>query len=164
MKNKDLGFTLVELIIVIAIIAILAGAIFVAIDPARRLHETRNARRSSDVATVLDALKKYQADNSGAHYYELDDMTNGVYYGIGTDADLCSGCSVVGGITECIDLEDMGNNYLAVVPADPLDGDENNTQYYIMKDSEGAITIGACGAEGEGPGGTGDAPEINITR
>ena len=46
------GFTLVELIIVIAIIAILAAAIFVAIDPARRLNEARNARRSSDITNV----------------------------------------------------------------------------------------------------------------
>ncbi len=27
------------------------------IDPARRLHETRNARRHSDVATILDAVR-----------------------------------------------------------------------------------------------------------
>ena len=37
------GFTMVELIIVIAIIAILAAGIFVAIDPAKRLHEARNS-------------------------------------------------------------------------------------------------------------------------
>jgi len=163
MKKRE-AFTLVELIIVIAIIAILAGAIFVAIDPARRLHETRNARRSSDIATVLDAVKKYQADNEGAHFDEIASMTNAVYYGIGTDAELCSGCSVVSGITECVDLSDMGNNYLAVIPTDPLDGTEENTQYYIVKDAEGTITVGSCSAEGEGPGGAGDAAEMYITR
>lgn len=158
------GFTLVELIIVIAIIAILAGAIFVAIDPARRLHEARNARRSSDIATIVDAVKKYQADNSGTHYSELADADEDVYYAIGTNGDLCSGCAAVGGITECIDLEDMGTNYLAVVPFDPLDGNEDNTQYYILKDESGAIMVGSCSAEGEGPGGTGTPPEIRVTR
>lgn len=153
-----------ELIIVIAIIAILAGAIFVAIDPARRLNEARNARRFSDIATILDAVKKYQADNEGVHYDEVGDMTEAIYYAIGTDGTSCSGCSIVGGITECVDIEDMGNNYLAVVPFDPLDGNENNTQYYMLKDVDGSITVGSCLAEGEGSGGAGAAPEIKITR
>jgi len=162
--NIRRGFTLVELIIVIAIVAILAGAIFVAIDPARRLHEARNARRKSDVNTILDAVKKYQVDNQGTHYAEVVAMTNDVYYGIGTDGNLCTGCAVVGGITECTDLEDMGANYLAVVPYDPKDGNDNNTQYYLLKASDGSITVGACGAEGEGSGGAGTPPTISVTR
>jgi len=164
MKRIKAGFTLVELIIVIAIITILAGAIFVAIDPARRLHETRNARRASDIATILDAVKKYQADNEGIHYDEVDDMTEGVYYAIGTDGKSCTGCSLIGSITECVDLEGMGNSYMAVVPEDPLEGSDGNTHYYILKDTDGSITVGACEAEGEGSGGTGTPPEIKLTR
>lgn len=163
-NSKNAGFTLVELIIVIAIIAILAGAIFVAIDPARRLNETRNARRASDIATILDAVKKYQADNQGIHYDEIDDLDEDDYYAIGTDGQSCDGCSIVGGITECVDLEDMGENYLAILPHDPLEGNENNTQYYLLKGSNGAITIGSCAAEGEGPGGSGTPPVIEVTR
>ncbi len=163
--NRQAGFTLVELIIVIAIIAILAGAIFVAIDPARRLNETRNARRNSDVATILDAIKKYQGDNAGVHYATVVSMAADTYYQLGTAS---SGCGVTCGLnttqTGCVDLSNIGTNYLAVVPLDPNGGTSAKTAYAIERDSNGAITIQACNAEGEGPGGAGSAPTISITR
>ena len=164
LKFKKKGFTLVELIIVIAVVAVLAGAIFVAIDPARRLHEARNARRSSDVNTILDAIKKYQADNNGDHFYEIAALTEDDTYGIGTEADACSTCTAGGGVTECVDLADMGNNYLATIPFDPKTGNEGETGYYLILGTEGTITIGSCEPEGEGAGGSGTAPTIEIVR
>ena len=159
------AFTLVELIIVIAIIAILAGAIFVAIDPARRLNETRNARRHSDVATILDAVRKYQVDNDGVYYDEIANASEDTYYIIGTDGTGCAGsCGMVTVDDECIDLEDIGPNYLAILPQDPKDGTDGNTGYYFFRSSEGYFEVGACHPEGEGPGGSGTPPEIRIVR
>ena len=164
MKNQK-GFTLVELIIVIAIIAILAGAIFVAIDPARRLHEARNARRSGDIATFLDAVKKYQADNEGSHYSTIDSLTLDLYYQIGTAGSNCGiTCGANNTQGSCVDLSSMGSNYLATVPIDPKEGTTAQSGYAIQKDSNGAITIESCHAEGEGPGGAGTPPWIKITR
>ena len=161
MKKRS-AFTLIELIIVIAIIAILAGAIFVAVDPARRLNEARNARRASDVATILDAVRKYQADNEGVHYDEVADMSAGAPYGIGTGP--CLTCPAVGGVSSCVDIEDMGSNYLSTVPFDPKGGNEDQTLYYMIKEDTGAIIVGACSPEGEGPGGGGTPPIIRVTR
>jgi prepilin-type N-terminal cleavage/methylation domain-containing protein len=145
MKNRK-AFTLVELIIVIAIIAILAAAIFVAIDPARRLHEARNARRSSDVATILDAVKMYQLDNEGEHYVKIENAQEDHYYIIGQEALMCdSSCTAIGDAAiACIDIRDMGANYLDTVPMDPKIGTPERTWYYLMKGSNGAITTGAC--------------------
>ena len=39
------GFTLIELIIVVAIIALLAAATFVAVNPAKRIGEANDAQR-----------------------------------------------------------------------------------------------------------------------
>ena len=164
MRNVS-GFTLIELIIVIAIIAILAAAIFVAIDPARRLHESRNATRSNDVATILEAIKTYQADHEGTHYSTVAATATGLYYQIGTAV---SGCGRVCGSVytegECVNLTSIGDNYLAVIPKDQNDGTAEETGYALKKGVSGSITVIACDPEGEGAGGAGVPPTIQAVR
>lgn len=164
-KLNKKGFTLIELIIVIAIIAILAAAIFVAIDPARRLNESRNSRRWSDITTVLDSVIKYQADNDGTHYSTIASMTATAYYVIGTDGSGCNTtCTAQTTQAACVNLAAIGSNYLATVPYDPKTGSAANSDYYMMKDANGAITVGACDPEGEGAGGSGTAPTVELVR
>ena len=164
-KIYQKGFTLVELIIVIAIIAILASAIFVAIDPARRLHEARNARRSSDIAEILDGVKKYQADNAGTHYIAIANLVSGAYYQIGNSVGSCEiSCASTTTQPSCVDLTGMGTNYLATIPVDPKDGTQADTKYALKKDLNGAITVASCEPEGGGPGGADVAPVISVTR
>ena len=164
-KKRIAGFTMVELIIVIAIIAILAGIIFVAIDPARRLHEARNARRRSDVNTVLDALIKYQADNQGAHYSTVAAATAGSYYAVGTNAAGCNTtCTAQTTQAACVDLSAIPAGYLAIIPQDPSSGSTGNTDYYVMRSAAGSLTVGSCDSEGEGAGGAGTPPAISVSR
>lgn len=159
------GFTMVELIIVIAIIAVLAAGIFVAIDPARRLHEARNSRRQTDVASMLDALIKIQADNRGTHYTTVAAATAGNFYVIGTSAAGCNTtCTAKTTQAACLDLSAVPTNYLASIPVDPSTGTAANTDYYISKSATGTLTVGACDAEGEGAGGGGAAPAIEVSR
>ena len=66
MKEKNLlktssGFTLIELLVVIAIISVLASAIIVAITPAERIREARDAKRKSDTGQIVNALQAYYA-------------------------------------------------------------------------------------------------------
>ncbi len=50
------GFTLIELLIGIAIIAILIAVVLIALDPVRRIHQSRNARRGQDVRAIAEAI------------------------------------------------------------------------------------------------------------
>jgi len=57
MKNTfSKGFTLVELLIVITILAALAAAVVVVLNPAELLAQGRDAQRMSDLSTVQNAL------------------------------------------------------------------------------------------------------------
>src|SRR3989339_308502 len=80
MKNK-LGFTLIELIIVIAVIALLAATTFVAVDPAKRIGMARDAQRWQDVTAIADAIQQYIADNNGTFPSSTDSLiTAGNYF------------------------------------------------------------------------------------
>lgn len=53
------GFTLIELLIVIAILGILAAAVLVAINPARRTQQARDAQRKNDIGGLATETQAY---------------------------------------------------------------------------------------------------------
>jgi prepilin-type N-terminal cleavage/methylation domain-containing protein len=53
------GFTLIELLIVIAILGILAAAVLVAINPAKRTNQARDAGRKNDIGSLATELQAY---------------------------------------------------------------------------------------------------------
>ena len=65
------GFTLIELVVVIAIIAILAGALLLIINPSKLLAKARYARRMTEMETLRSALARYYLGHV-AYPYTLD--------------------------------------------------------------------------------------------
>lgn len=147
------GFTLIELLVVITIITALGVAVFVALDPAKRLAEARNARRTTDVDSVLTAIHQAIVDSKGSIPSNLVAGTQQ----LGSDATGCAlggsgACSVTA--TACSNLM-LGtinvSKYLKSMPTDPLNGTAGKTNYAAdYNASSGIVTIKACGAEGSG--------------
>ncbi|MBF8280260.1 MAG: Uncharacterized protein HW383_33 [Candidatus Magasanikbacteria bacterium] len=139
------GFTLIELIIVMAIIAILALIIFVAVDPSRRIHAANNANRASNVNAILNAYLNYVADNKGTH---VTSTTSNVAYMIGQGST--GGTCAATATTLKIDLRSLVDNYISSIPYDPVTGMSTETRYYYIKSTNTRVTIGACDPEAEG--------------
>lgn len=62
-QNSKNGFTLIELVVVIAIIAILAGITVAVINPAEYIKQARDSKRVSDIMNVQTALIAALANN-----------------------------------------------------------------------------------------------------
>jgi len=143
--NKNKGFTLVELLVVIGIISALTAVVFVALDPAKRFKDARNARRTTDADTILAAVHQYIVDTGGS----LPAGVGATASQIGTcgsgGATLCAGANAA-----CVDLGSTlsSNKYLKSNPIDPGTGTAATTGYSIAKDTNNLFTITACSAEG----------------
>ena len=64
--SQQRGFTLLEILLVVAAIAMYAGIVILALNPNKQLADTRNAQRRADVNTILSAVYQYAIDNDGS--------------------------------------------------------------------------------------------------
>ncbi len=62
-KNKKSGFTLIELMVVVAIVSLLSALVVTALNSARA--KGRDAQRVSSIKQVQNALELYYSDNKG---------------------------------------------------------------------------------------------------
>ncbi len=144
------GFTLIELIIVIAVIALLSVAILVVVDPARRIGETRNAVRASDAKNIKKALEYYLGEYQTLPP-ALAGLTNGTNYmiaAVGDTSGASVSCSAVGSITK-VDITNGTSNLFTYLPTIPIDPEQsapytNGSGYYFQKQGNKILDIKAC--------------------
>lgn len=139
------GFTLIEILVVIGLIAILATIVLIAINPSRQFSQANNSQRNSNVNAILNAVGQYMADNKGA---------------------LPAGIS--GNVTEVGEAlcNSIVPTYLPALPADPLnavgsytncaDVDDGDIDYTIVQ-TNSRITVTATETELV-------TPDISVTR
>lgn len=139
------GFTFIELLLSVSIIFVLAIVVFVALDPMDRLQTTRDARRWTDVNSLLTGIHEYIVDHDG----EIPPQITATEQQIGTcisgGNDPCLGAA-----TGCLDLSATLSAYFFQIPADPSSPDEK-TYYAVSRDQNNIVTVRACNAEGPNP-------------
>jgi len=157
-KDSSKGFTLIELLVALTILVILAVSVYVALNPAQRLKDAKDARRSSDVDSILTAIHQYIVDNKGSMPPNMPTVLQGEQQ-IGsspTNATVCPavvGTSCTGMATGCANLGADLPKYLASMPIDPAAGsiDLTNTGYSVKRDANGIVTVKACHTDGTTP-------------
>jgi prepilin-type N-terminal cleavage/methylation domain-containing protein len=70
-KFKEKGFTLVELLIVIALIAILSVAVLATINPIEQSNKAKDSTMQNDAAEVMNAYERYYAGHSSYPWAEV---------------------------------------------------------------------------------------------
>ena len=157
MSKFKKGFTLLEVLLVVAIIAILAGIVILALNPGKQLGDARDAQRSADVNTILNSIYQYAIDNNGNLPAGIDAVggSSQVFGTAATGADTT--CTATTTVAAAVDLSaTLIPTYIVAVPADPTTGTAANTDYYINRDANGRLTVGACDPE--------QASAISVTR
>ncbi len=140
--KRGQGFTLLEVLLVIAIIVILVTIVIIAISPGKQLAESRNAQRQTDINTISNIVYQYTIENNG----EVPKTITSI------DTEICS---TTGNIA-CAGLVDLGEvlvnkKYATEFPLDPdvAARASNGTGYTISINSTNGnkITVSAPVAE-----------------
>lgn len=144
-KHMQKGFTLLEVLLVVAAISILASIVIIAINPSKQLGDTRNAQRKADINTILNAVYQYSLDNNGTLPAGL---AGGGCLSSMTSAEVCkTGAALCTGITD-LSVLTTSEKYIVSAPLDPSGGyNANGTGYFVIKDANNRITVCAPKAE-----------------
>lgn len=137
------GFTLIELIITITIVAATTVAFLVYLNPTGQLAQSRNSQRSLHLNAIINAVRQNVADNRGTFSCAVGDLpstsTKKMANGVGNYD-----------IANC-----LSPTYLYGLPFDPAtstahytSNSDYDTGYTILKNaSSGLITVVAPAAE-----------------
>lgn len=133
-NNTKLAFTLLELILAIAIIGILLGGLIVVINGTNRLQKQRNNQRKLDSQEIISVVLKYRSLEGS---YPVG-ITN-VYQEICDDeATVCTGY---------LNLSSLKPDYFESIPEDPLDEDAIDGSGYRLRIEDDKIWVDVVNPE-----------------
>ena len=157
------GFTLIELVIVIGVLAILATVVVLVLNPAQLLAQARDSQRMSDLSSVKSAIALYltTATSPAVGAASKGTVSTACWFG-DTCATACSGVSTSTAVdgTGWINVDltgTTGGSPLSALPLDPLQtvtyqyayiGDATNLTFELNAHLESTKYSGLEGTDG----------------
>lgn len=129
------GLTLIDVLLSVVAIAILISIVVIYVNPSNQESEINNAKRSSDIGIILNAVTEYQLD-TGSLPSSITGMPTEI-------------CVTHGSCEGLIDLSVLTDSevYLTSIPEEPLKINVNGAGYMISKTEDNQVTIEAQFAE-----------------
>lgn len=141
MTTRNTGFTLLEILLVVAAIGILASIVIVAINPTRQIQQFQNAQRSSHVNSLSSAIVQYIIDGNILPTLAADGTT---VLDADTDYEICFASATGAGEIKVTDFDPkLVSLYIGGIPSDPTASTATCTGYTYAFGSGNRITIKA---------------------
>ncbi|MDO8575311.1 MAG: type II secretion system protein [bacterium] len=148
-KNEKKGFTLLEVVMVIGIIAVLSSVSLAAINPNRQFKLARDSQRTSNIQSIANAIGQNMSEHGGilacasGTAPTISTTTKVIKYKINDETFNDGGIDLY----RCIVPD-----YLANLPLDPskseaylISVEDYNSMYSLNLDSNGRIVVSATG-------------------
>lgn len=135
------------------LVIIVTSAVIVAMQPEKQFAVSQDAVRQTQVSTIIAAIKQDQIDNGGSYLEAIALLPSDTPTMIGDpNADCSMTCNTVQTVGTCVDISPLLNEgYLEAVPVDPHFKDQPVNGYYIIRQLDGGLTVGACKTETDTP-------------
>jgi prepilin-type N-terminal cleavage/methylation domain-containing protein len=134
LNNKQKAFTLVELLIVIAIIGIISSVVLISLSGAR--FKARDSKRKAEISQIGKMLTySCYLPEEGAGEYDLVSLAE-----------------------ELIDNNPKYEEYFSKIPKDPKTGTEEESKYFYIVDEEGKNCAVYANLENQG-----ESADLSIT-
>jgi len=138
------GFTLMQLIVSVSVLAILATSVFFVLNSSARLGKAKDIKRYEDITAIAKAIELYQLDNGSlptSFTTSTISSSDKVVLCSSADSLTCDGLT-----TSCLVVDDvdfLDTYFGGSLPVDPDKTDTTDTGYYITRSGD-KMTFGAC--------------------
>lgn len=132
-QKRERGFTLIEILLVIAILSILLGFVMIKLRPLQHRREAHDIQRKADIRSLQHSVTQYAIDKMA--------LPPGMPVGPASSAKwVCqqaiTGAACTGSPVNGIDLSSLVPTYLVSIPVDPTMTGSVITGYKLYSDGE----------------------------